>query len=147
MEPETARWALRIVGVASLYCAGSGLHYSAVALRTVLQKRPFPDEGPSFVQAFYFLLAICVFFYGLLIWCGIRFVLADPSMWLLFIGLVVAEVAFSLATAAMWLIPRYASSVAGATGMATGGLTTQLFILLPLWGPVVAWLAHRTLEP
>jgi hypothetical protein len=132
-----------------LVCAGFGLLYNGAsfyavtsgALDTVQNQEPMPYV----YQAFYVLSALCVACYIALAVCGIQFLRLSTSLIWLFVGVFVIEAIMWFATGRLWLHPTYGPSVAAATGISQGGLVPQFFTLLPLWAPVVVWLARRSL--
>jgi hypothetical protein len=144
-----ARIALRVVGLAVLVCAGLGLLYNSAsfyavatgALDTVQTEKPMP----YLYQAFYVLSAVCVACYIALAICGIQFLRLSTSLIWLLVGVFIVEAIMWFATGRFWSHPTYGHSVAAATGISQGGLVPQFFILLPLWAPVVVWLARRSL--
>ena len=59
-----------------------------------------------------------------------------------------AEIVFFLILGMLWARSRHAMSIGAATGISSGGLMLQWFILFPVWAPIVVWLARqRLLEP
>jgi hypothetical protein len=138
-----------VVGVVVLVCAGFGLLYNgasfyavaAGALDTVQNEKPMP----YLYQAFYVLSAACVACYIALAVCGVQFLRLSTSLIWLFVGVFIVEAIMWFATGRLWSHPTYGLSVAAATGISQGGLVPQFFILLPLWAPVVVWLARRSL--
>jgi hypothetical protein len=149
LPPHVARIALRTVGVVVLACAAFGLLYNGVsfyavttgALETVQNEKPMP----YLYQAFYVLSAVCVACYIALAVCGVQFLRLSTSLIWLFVGVLAVEIIMWFATGRLWLHPNYGLSVAAATGISQGGLVPQFFILLPLWAPVLVWLARRSL--
>ena len=149
MPTNIARIVLRVVGVVVLVCAGFGLLYNgasfyavaAGALDTVQNEKPMP----YLYQAFYVLSAACVACYIALAVCGVQFLRLSTSLIWLFVGVFLVEAIMWFATGRLWSHPTYGFSVAAATGISQGGLVPQFFILLPLWAPVVVWLARRSL--
>jgi len=96
-------------------------------------------------QAFYVMSAVCVTCYIVLAVCGVQFLRLSTSLMWLFVGVLIVEVAMWFITGRLSLHPTYGYSVGAATGISQGGLVPQFFILLPLWAPVLVWLARRSL--
>jgi hypothetical protein len=149
MQPRVARITLRIVGAVVLLCAAFGLFYNSVSFIAVASGAAdtIDPESPMpyFRSAFYALSAICVICYLALVWCGIQFVRARPDLWALFSIVLVVEVLSYLTAGWLWRNPTLGVSVAAATGISQGGMMPQVFILLPLWGPIAVWFAKRSL--
>ena len=149
MRPDIARIALRFVGVVALACAGFGLLYNGVSFYVVvtggLETVQYEMPVPYLYQAFYVLSALCVACYVALAVCGVQFLRLSTSLIWLFAGAMALEIVMWSVTGRLWLHPTYGRSVAAATGISQGGLVPQFFIFLPLWAPVLVWLARRSL--
>ena len=149
MPANIARISLRTVGVVVLVCAGLGLLYNGASFYAVatgaLETVPKEEPMPYLYQAFYLFSALCVVCYIALAVCGVQFLRLSTSLLWLFVGVFVIEALMWFATGRLWSHPAYGRSVAAATGISQGGLVPQFFILLPLWAPVVVWLARRSL--
>lgn len=54
------------------------------------------------------------------------------------------EIGYFVLVGMSWQLPDFGESIAGASGVANGGMMAQFFILLPLWGPpAVLWIKRR----
>lgn len=145
-----ARVGLRMVGGITLACAVVGILYNVTMVLGFANLGPsgfdFDLEAPFFPQAFYILTSIAVAGYVLLGWCGIQFLRLSGLLWWLFTTILVAEVILSHTVVYLSLHPQYGSSIAAASGVSLGGITPQMYILLPLWGPLMVWLMRRSLQ-
>jgi hypothetical protein len=147
VELSTAQLTIRIVGAVSLVCAAFGLWYNFATFRAALRE---PDEGdtPQFRKAFLVMSAICVIFYVALAWTGTEFVIGISEHWAVFVAVLFAEAIYFLAVGMLWARSPHALSIGAATGVSSGGLSLQLYILFPLWAPVAVWLARdRIVSP
>ncbi len=101
-------------------------------------------DSSAFYPAFYSMSASCVTFYAVLAWCGVRFVRLRPGAAWPFTVLMIVEVVYFFSVAAFAMrVPDVGMSIAGALGVANGGLMAQFVILFPLWGPASAMWARR----
>jgi hypothetical protein len=58
------------------------------------------------------------------------------------------EIVCFLVLGPMWHVPGVGPRIAGATGVANGGMMAQFFILLPFWGPpAIFWMKGRHAAP
>ncbi len=97
-----------------------------------------------FYAAFYAMSVICIVCYLALLWGGVRLVRLRFSGSRLLIGVWMFEVVYFLGVGFMWHVSEVGASVAGATGVANGGMMAQFVILLPFWGPIaVVWAKRR----
>lgn len=135
---------LRIVGTMAILLAGLGISYNLLVLSIILPNREHDPEIPYFLAAFVIMSTICIVCYILLIVAGVQFVRGKTGLARLFTGVLIFEVLYFFSVAAMWLMPKIGSSVAAATGVATGGLGLQIITLFPLWAPfVVRWATRK----
>jgi hypothetical protein len=139
------------VGVIALLCAAFGLYYNAssllVSFHGAFSEVTQKEDQPYFYTAFYIMSVICIICYALLLWCGVEFVCLKFARAWLFTGLLVFEVVYFFCIGLLWMVPRIGMSVAGATGVANGGLMVQFIIVFPLWAPfVVHWARKRSLR-
>ena len=141
-----------VIGTLSIVTGLFGLWYNGVTLATALSGA-FDDEQtvtdmPHFSVAFYSMSLICVICYLLLVFFGFQFVRGRYANNPKFVGLLIFEVAFFFLTSFLWFIPNVGSSIAGATGVSSGGMMAQFIILFPLWAaPLTLWAAkqqHKT---
>ena len=138
------------IGIIALVCAALGLLYNAnslgVAWRGGFGGVVAEQNLRRFYRAFYVMSATCITFYVLLSWCGLQLLrLRSSAVWP-FTILMIVEVVYFLATAVIGFarVGDIDGSVAGAFGVANGGLIVQFAILFPLWGPACAiWARHR----
>jgi hypothetical protein len=89
---------------------------------------------------------ICVTCYVTLLVIGVQFVRLRPRLVPLFVGVMVFEVLYFFGIGFFWTSPALGMSVAGATGIANGGLMFQFITLFPLWGSLLARWARRRME-
>jgi len=150
LRPSRARLALRIIGGLAILAAVFGLWYHASAVSTVYHdaaiESTLPDPVPYFRQAFYIMSAISVLCLIALAWCGIQLVRLSSTWWWLLAGIGLVECLFVFVVGRLWLHPEWGMSIGAASGLASGGLAPQLLILFPVWAPLVAWYAHRSLR-
>ena len=108
---------------------------AAVCSRRFVAASPtITQRGLSyFYPAFYTMSAVCVVCYVLLLACSTALLRSRVRWSGLLTGVLVFEVVYFFAVAALWMVPTIGQSVAGATGVANGGLMAQFIILFPLW--------------
>jgi hypothetical protein len=137
-----------VLGVLALLCAAFGVFYNtnslAVALRGGFDSLVAERNLSHFYPAFFIMSATCVTFYLLLAWCGAQFLRRRSQAVVPFTVLMIVEVVYFVIAGFGWRISGLGLSIAGAFGVANGGLVAQFVILLPLWGPLCAIRAkHR----
>jgi hypothetical protein len=137
---------LVVVGVASLAVAVFGAWYNFSTFGAVAADLQPDPKAPYYHQAFYIMSGFCVAFYLALAAIGIQLIRGKTNVWGWLLGVVILEVAYFVATSFLWLSPTLGVSVASATGVSSGGLMIQLITLFPVWAPLVAWLASRSLR-
>jgi len=143
-----AKFALALVGVAAILLAVLGLLYNAMTV-TLLLGDHGDEETPYFRQAFFVMSAVCVACYVVIAFCGIQFVRQRPGGVWLFGGILILEMLYFMfisvgSVVFMFWRQDMAAGIAGAMGVANGGLSPQLLTLFPLWAPLVAgWAARR----
>ena len=137
----------RVTGTVAVVCSLLGVLYNArsltVALTGGFDELVAMKNMSWFYPAFYAMSAICIGFYVALAWCGFQFLRLRTNATWPFCVLMLVEVAyfFTIGTLAVHAPDL---GVAGALGVANGGLMAQYFILLPLWGPICAiWTRRR----
>jgi hypothetical protein len=149
----TQRWArilLRSVGILAVLLAIAGLLYTAASSYQVVVSDDIDqlatEHGAPYIRAaFYVMASICVAFYLVLLLCGVRFVLLHSGLWWLFTAILAAEVLYYFSIGYwFWPHPTLGRSIAGATGISSGGLMFQFLLLFPLWAPVAVYLARRS---
>jgi hypothetical protein len=136
------------IGIVTIVCAVFGLLYNVQSLTVSLWGglADFVREHRMtwFYPAFYAMSAVCVACYVVLLWAGYRLARQRLSASGLLISAWLFEIGYFLAVGVSWHIPGVGESIAGASGVANGGMMAQFFILLPLWGPpAVFWLKRR----
>lgn len=139
-----ARFALGFVGAVAIVLALSGFAYNFSTIR-VNYSNAFADIEQYFYHAFYTMSAICLACYTLL-YIGVQMIRGKTDVTRLLILLIAFEVLYFFAIGSLWLLPDYGMSIAGATGVANGGLTIQVITIFPLWAPPVALIASRILK-
>jgi hypothetical protein len=149
LRSQLSRIALRLVGTVVIVCAAMGLLYTGSGLQVVasgaLEEVPDVDSYPYLYHFYFLFLAICIGCYITLIICGLRFVRLLWSPQWPFVGVMAIEWGIHFFTGMLWSHAQYGPSAAAATGIAQGGMTFQFAIFLPLWAPLVAWIAGRSL--
>jgi hypothetical protein len=137
------------IGIVTIVCAVLGLLYNAQSLMVSLTGG-FADlvgeQGMAwFYPAFYAMSAICIVCYAVLLWTGYRLARRQLSASSVLISAWVFEIGYFLVVGMAWLIPNdVGESIAGASGVANGGMMAQFFILLPVWGPLaVFWIKRQ----
>lgn len=145
-EMKLSDLVLRVVGGIAVIVAGLGLLYTLLPLRAVFLNREQTPDAPYFLPAFIVMAGICVACYGLLTISGIQFLRGRTQLASLFIGVLVFEVIYFFAVAALWPMPQIGRSVAAATGVANAGLAIQAMVLFPLWAPFAVYWAQRRHE-
>ena len=148
MSLRWAQIALRAVGIIAILLAIGGLLYTAASLYAVasggIDQLAVEASTPYVHTAFYVMASTCVAFYAVLLLCGIQFVRLRSSLWWLFLGLLVAEVIYYLLVGWLWSHSTLGNSIAGASGISSGGLVLQFVLLFPLWAPIIVWLSRRS---
>lgn len=138
-----ARWIARILGIVTLLSALFGIAYSATSLSFVRSDADREYRLPHFDAAFYAMSAICIVCYVALLWCGYQLIRLRLNVSGLLIGIWLSEIAYFLLVRFCGSVPGVGKSIAGATGVANGGLMVQFLILLPIWGPLAILLLKR----
>ena len=142
----------RVTGVVAILCALFGFLYNAQSL-AVAFSGGFTDlvsqgDMAYFYPAFYLMSGVCIAFYSLLLPFGVCFVRLQLGCASLLAILLAVEVTYLLLIGVLWAaLGEAGMSVAGATGVANGGLMAQFIILFPLWGPIAAIWSRRWLTP
>jgi hypothetical protein len=149
LRSQFSRAALRLVGTVVIACAVLGLLYNGAGLQAVasgaLEEAAVAGSYP-YLYHFYFLFsAICIGCFIALVICGLRLVRLVLSPIWPFVVVLAIECGIVFLTGRLWSHGEYGPSAAAATGIAQGGLMPQFAIFLPLWAPLVAWIAGRTL--
>jgi len=140
------------IGIVTMLCALFGLFYNAqgiaVSLSGGFEGLVREHKMTHFYAAFYAMSAICVVCYLILFWGGYQLARRRFSVSWLLISAWLFEIVYFLVIGLTWRIPDVGGSIAGATGVANGGLMAQFFILLPFWGPLaIFWVKRRHASP
>jgi hypothetical protein len=77
--------------------------------------------------------------------CAVQFIRLSTSVLWFFVFVLSVEAVIYFGTEWLWTNPVYGASVAAATGISTAGLMPQFLIFLPLWAPILVWMARRSL--
>jgi hypothetical protein len=141
-----ARIALATVGVVSILMSLLGFWYNGHSLSADFSQLQHQQDFPHFYPAFYTMTAICVLFYLLLLYIGVQFIRGDTGHVRLFTLVLIAEILYFFAVGVLWLLPEYGRSIAAATGVANGGLSFQAFVFFPIWAPLTAYFASRSIR-
>ena len=139
------------LGAVSIVCAVLGLLYNMSTLWAsysgAFQKLTKQENLLYFYQAFYAMSALCVFFYFLLLLCGIYFLKLQMRFIYLFIAVLIGEVLYFFSLGFIgWRLGDISRSIAAATGVANGGLMAQFFILFPVWGIILSLWTKKKLQ-
>ena len=139
---------LRIIGIVAVICASFGLLFNLMALYTIFwgERPPSHEEEPYFWPAFYVMAFICLFCYLALAVFGVQFIRGRINWIAGFIYLLIFEVVYFFSIGLLWEVSGIGRGVAGATGLANGGLSIQFIILFPLWAGILAYKAKRKIE-
>lgn len=141
-----ARVAIVFVGVTTILLALAGCWYNWNSLFADFSQVQGKFDVPYFDAAFYTMTAVCVLCYVVLLFVGVQLIRGRTNVVRLLVLVLVFEVLYFFAVGSLWLLPDYGMSIAAATGVANGGLMIQAMSLFPIWGPVVAWLATRSIR-
>jgi hypothetical protein len=134
------------VGAISIILALLGWSYNFVTLRADYSAPPHPIGEPYFYWALYTMSTVCIVCYALLFYIGVQMIRGKTDVVRLLTFLIVFEVLYFFAVGSLWLMPEYGRSIAAATGVSNGGMMFQLLVLFPIWAPILAFLASRSLR-
>jgi len=146
---------LKIVGVLSVVMAALGLFFNGSTLWMVFTDRPYDPETPYFMAAFLTMSGFCISFCVILLLVGIHFVRGrmEPKPVRVLTGLMRFEIAYFVVVvllniSCLWFMntPELGTSIAGAFGLANGGMMFQGGLLFPIWAPSAIKWAKRKLE-
>ena len=104
------------------------------------------ENQPYFHQAFYIMSSICIVLKLCLICFSVDLLRGNLRTVNLFAAVLIFEILYTFSIGAFWLHPKLGRSIAGASGVANGGLMAQFIVLLPLWAPIVLRVAKRKLQ-
>ena len=137
----------RGIGLLAILCGLFGFYYNFSTLGTALAGKFGAENGAGFYVAFYLMSLICFVIHGLMFFLGVKIFRRQQRFVNTFVKLLIFEVIYFFSVSLMWMIPSIGMSVAGATGVANGGLMIGFLILLPLWSPFLLKWARRNLPP
>jgi hypothetical protein len=145
---KPARIIFCVIGTLSIVTGLFGLWYNGVTLTAALfgalKDKSAVTAMPYFTVVFYSMSLICVVCYLLLVFFGFQFVRGRYANTPNFVGLLIFEVVFFFLIGLLWLMPNVGSSIAGASGVSSGGMMAQFIILFPLWAaPLTLWAAKQ----
>lgn len=143
---RVARLTLAFVGIVAIILALFGFGYNLLSLSADFSKNLRREVETYFYPAFYTMSAICIGCYALLTYVGVQLLRGKTDITRLLILLLLFEFLYFVVIAFLWTNPDYGMSIGAATGVANGGLMLQAFTLFPLWAPVAAFLASRSLR-
>jgi hypothetical protein len=86
---------------------------------------------------------ICVALYVLLLTSGVQLIRNKPNWAFVLLAVVVLEIAYFLDVGWLWAHSPNAVSIAAASGVSSGGLMYQVYVVFPIWGPLLALWARR----
>jgi hypothetical protein len=86
---------------------------------------------------------ICVGFYMLLLASGVQLIRKKTNWAFVLLAIVVLEIAYFLVVGWLWAHPPNRVSIAAASGVSSGGLMYQIYVVFPIWGPLLALWARR----
>jgi hypothetical protein len=140
------------LAIVTLVCALLGVAYNVTTLAHVLggsgDAAAEAYELTHFRAAFYVMSAVCLACYAALVLGGWRLLRGHSNAAVLLVCVWLFEVVYFACVAAAWFLPGIGASIAGATGVANGGLMYQFALFLPVWGPLVAlWFRYRQASP
>lgn len=141
-----SRGALLVLGFATCAIAVECLMYNLGTMRVDFSSMPMVADQPYFDQAFRIMSGICITLYVLLFAIGVQFIRGKTGVWPLLMFLLILEFFYFMSLSAMWMSTEYGMSIAAATGVANGGMMYQIGWWYPIWAPVVAFFASRSLE-
>jgi hypothetical protein len=108
-----------------------------------LQDSGKEHDVQNFYPIFYTMSVTCIVFYLLLLASGVQLIRNKTGWAFVLLAVVVAEVLYFLFVGYLWAHSPARFSIAAATGVSSGGLTYQIYVLFPLWGPLLALWARR----
>jgi hypothetical protein len=143
---SVARGVLGFVGVVSIILALLGWWYNYTTMRVDFSQLQRQEDLPYFYQAFYTMSGICIVCYFVLFYVGVQMIRGKTDTVRLLTLLLLFEFLYSFAIGFSWTTPEYGMSIGAATGVANGGLMFQAFALFPLWAPIAAFFASRSIR-
>jgi len=135
-------WVIRSVGIAAVLLAGLGLAGETVYVWGIATKPRCCGTQPYFIQAFVVLAGSSYVIATAYLVAGVKLIALRARWTVWFVLLSVFTLIAAFAPGALWLHPRWGSSIAEASGV--GGMGTAAIVLtgLPIWGSaMVTWAA------
>ena len=137
---KTQRYTAYAIATLLIVTSSLGLLYNFSSLYAALtggfDRSPGIAALPGFFTAFFVMSGICVACYFALIAASIGLCRGSAKCARLIAFLLLFEVVYFFAVAALWTIPSVGKAIAAATGIANGGLMVQFILLIPLWVPI-----------
>lgn len=140
--PNTTPRQFVFIGIVSIIVSILGFSYNIYIFTTdisELNTKIVPDFDMAYFKvAFYAMSAVCIAIFTALTITGIQLI-RGKSLWAYaLLAIMLFEVAYYVVIGQLLPHPVYGESINSATGIANGGLMVQLFILFPLWAPIMA---------
>lgn len=129
---------LRIIGVVTVITALLGLIATVPGLIAAFTGAFDKMQIPGFYSAYFVMVTITLVCCLTMLLCGFKLFRLDTSFIWIFVSVSLFEIVYFVSVSFMWGHEVIGRPVAAATGVANGGLMPQFFVLLPLWGPLVA---------
>jgi hypothetical protein len=136
------------IGVVTMLCAVVGLLYNAQSLVVGL-RGGFDDIAREpvmrhFHVVFYLMSGVCIACFLVLLWGGYHLARRRLSVAGVLAVAWLFEIGYLTAIRYISRLSDIGAGIAGAAGVANGGMMAQFFILLPFWGPLaMLWVARR----
>ncbi len=147
MRTQIPRYTLTVVGVTTVVFAMLGLWYNYSTLfldySLPLEQSGKEHDIQNFYPIFYTMSVICIVFYVILLASGVQLIRKKTGWAFVLSGVVAVEVLYFVFVGYLWAHSPSRFSIAAATGVSTGGLTYQIYVLFPVWGPLLALWARR----
>lgn len=133
----TPKQILRLIGLVSIVLAGWALLYVGISM--LLTPHSVSDPSPYFLRTFYVMATVVVVINIALAWSGWQFVKGKFSGVPPFVFVLACACAYLLPTAVRYFanFPSFGHSVAGATGIALGGMLFQWKTEFPILAPLI----------
>ena len=143
---------LTFVGGGSIIVAGLGLwfNYSTLVLADSFPLGQMIKEHDlkNFYPIFYTMSAICIAFYVILLACGVQLIRKKSGWGFVLLTVVVLELLYFTLVGWLWAYSPYRFSIGAATGISSGGLMYQAYVVFPIWAPLLSlWARRRMIRP
>jgi hypothetical protein len=139
---RAARSALRIVGLVAVALSLYGFWYHATILGSDFSTE---DNPPYFFHAWYTMTGISILLLLAALLSGIQLMRGRAKWVTAFIAVETLILLTFMAFSALWLHPRWGTSIAAATGI-SGGSLIHVLTLFVIWGPIVAIISARQIR-